>query len=386
MRRSFIAVLVTLAAATSARAEQQRPTTGFVPLPPGMGRVIQGDSPTRILFLNRCAGGCTFTPGFDDSRVDQSSIVGQTSFLAEYPWGDDSWDRTVACVKTLYAGFDIEITDQDPGDVPHFEAVVAGEPGDVGMDPNVGGVAPFDCGIIDNAITFTFATKLGNQPQTLCEVIGQESAHAFGLDHELDCQDPMTYLDGCGNKCFQDTAARCGEQNERECWCGGDTQNSYRMLADIFGTRTASFSAAVSEPQANTTVLPGFFVRATGNIPCLRSIAASLVRDGVETPIGELFTWPYVFNTPSDLAPGPMTVRVVATDHAGASYEDAIAIMIGGDNPAPDAGIDQCDNCGGGGCAAGPSSDRTPWILVGTFLSFCLLRPRKTTRQERARS
>jgi uncharacterized protein (TIGR03382 family) len=128
-----------------------------------------------------------------------------------------------------------------------------------------------------------------------------------------------------------------------------------------------------------------FFVRADGTIPCLRSIAAFLVRDGVQTPLGELFNWPYVFNTPLDLSPGPMTVRVVATDHADNSYADVIDIVVGGDNPAPDAGVvDPCETCGGGngfsagggGCQTSPSQS-APWLFL--FAALVVLRRRRVS-------
>ena len=63
--------------------------------------------------------------------------------------------------------------------------------------------------------------------QSLCETVTQEVAHAFTLDHELLCEDPMTYLDGCGAKSFQNVLAPCGEYEERPCSCGDPAgQNS----------------------------------------------------------------------------------------------------------------------------------------------------------------
>ena len=69
----------------------------------------------------------------------------------------------------------------------------------------------------------------------ICETAGQETAHAFGLDHEFLCQDPMTYLVGCGAKSFQDEYVPCGEFQPRECNCGTPTQNSVQSMYQLFG-------------------------------------------------------------------------------------------------------------------------------------------------------
>lgn len=349
----MLVAAIVLAAPLTAAAEPAQ--TGWVPLPEGMGSVVEAPS-SRLLYLNRCAEGCSITPGFDDSRADTSSIVAQTAFIPAYPWGDESWSRMVTCVRTLYASFDIEVTDIDPGAVPHFEAIVAGEPTDVGMSPGVGGVAPFTCGVIDNAITFTFAGKLGDQAQRICEVVGQESAHAFGLDHELLCQDPMTYQSGCGNKCFQDVDATCGEWMERECACGGDTQNSFAALSEIFGTRASEPGVSITEPREGAEVGAGFFVRVEAAVPCLAQVEAFL--DGAS--LGVIGAWPYVFNTSASLAPGEHEVRVVARDHAGGEVERTLEVTVVEGDPGGGPGTGPCAGCSGGGnnpprggCSAG---------------------------------
>jgi hypothetical protein len=76
---------------------------------------------------------------------------------------------------------------------------------------------------------------MGNNPEAIAIVVGQESAHAWGLDHEYKCDDPMTYLNWCGNVQFQDGDYPCGEYSERACSCGGATQNSYQHIMGIFG-------------------------------------------------------------------------------------------------------------------------------------------------------
>jgi MYXO-CTERM domain-containing protein len=142
----------------------------------------------------------------------------------------------VACVRDQYSRFDLNVVDQDPGEAAHFEAIVAGYPEDIGEGGGVGGIAPFTCnGVWENSINFTFAASLGGNAQVLCEVIAQESGHVMGLEHAYLCEDPMTYLDGCGPKTFQDIDAECGELSVRPCECGNATQNSVQHLLGLFG-------------------------------------------------------------------------------------------------------------------------------------------------------
>jgi MYXO-CTERM domain-containing protein len=207
-----------------------------------------------ILYLDRCAGGCSVEPGVDDARADTSSLIAGPATLAEFRHGDAAWSEVVECVRATYAPFAIEVTDVDPGDAPHFEAKVAGEPADIGAT-GIGGLAPFDCGVIDNALTFSFANIYGDVDD-LCATVAQESAHAFGLEHEILCDDPMTYMDACGPKRFQDVEAPCGGYGERACECGGATQSSYRKLLEALGPAGAPVLQAGDPPCSGEECAP----------------------------------------------------------------------------------------------------------------------------------
>jgi hypothetical protein len=166
---------------------------------------------SRVIYLNR--DGAILRPGDNDSARQRSSVVAQPTLITGWDIDDDTWADTVACVADIYAPFDVAITDEDPGDVPHIEVVVGGHPGDVGLPDDVAGVSPFatDCSIIENSIVFTFTDVLPDDARTVCEVMAQEIAHSFGLDHEMLPSDPMTYLDYDGERTFKDEMASCGE-------------------------------------------------------------------------------------------------------------------------------------------------------------------------------
>jgi hypothetical protein len=214
---------------------QERPRATYQWVDSTRADIAQPNAHTsNIIFLNRCQGGCTFTPGNEDSRTNRSGIVSRTSSISQWAHGDANWNKLVSCVQAMYDPFDVVITDVDPGpEVEHFEAVVAGTPGNLGLSSGIGGISPFACGIINNAVNFSFA-NIYNSVTDICHTVAQESAHSFGLEHEYLCSDPMTYLDGCGKKWFHDESASCGEYSPRSCDCK-QQQNSYQELLAHFG-------------------------------------------------------------------------------------------------------------------------------------------------------
>jgi MYXO-CTERM domain-containing protein len=192
--------------------------------------------PPLPIFLNRFGG--TYTPGPDDSRNNTSIVPNGTSTIGAYPYGDASWQQVVQCLTTMFAPYNVTMVETEPGAGEYVEAVIAGHPSDVGLPNGVGGVAPIDsfqCNIIPRAIVYAFADVYGNAPQAICETAAQEIAHAFSLDHEFHCPDPMTYLGGCGTKTFRDTDAQCGEYEPRQCNCNRPFQNSVQTLIEKLG-------------------------------------------------------------------------------------------------------------------------------------------------------
>lgn len=245
-----------------------------------------------ILFLNRCKGGCIINGGIDDARANSSSIpcpggancqgggclcpsnpAGQYP-ISEFQNSDDNvgaaadaeWNQIVHCVREMYSPYAIEVTDSLPL-VSHNQGIVAGRASEIGYS-GVGGISPgTQCSPRDNVISFTFANQYGgsgiDRVWTICGVVAQETAHAYGLDHAFKfsdgrpaCSDPMTYLPDCGQKFFRNDNATCGEYGERPCKCGG-FQNSHRRLLAIFGQGTPITrppTMTVTQPTGGETV------------------------------------------------------------------------------------------------------------------------------------
>src|SRR5688500_8680338 len=111
---------------------------------------------SRTIYLNR--DGVTLRPGDNNSSANTSAVVSVPTYITPWDIDDEMWSDTVACMRELYGPFDVVVTDVDPGDVPHIEAVFGGHPADVGLPDNVAGVSPFttDCAVIERSVVFTF--------------------------------------------------------------------------------------------------------------------------------------------------------------------------------------------------------------------------------------
>ncbi|MBI4511217.1 MAG: Ig-like domain-containing protein [Deltaproteobacteria bacterium] len=332
MHKSLASALMTTLALSGSAVHAQSdeaPQGIYVPIPkPRVHAIPFGPGPKhRVIFLNRSGG--TFSPGNDDSSQNISSIPRSVARIPPWSHGDEKWEEFVACMKDMFGRFDVEVTDVDPGATAHIEAVIGGTPGLVGLGSNVGGVAPMflDCSVVERAVTYTFSEVFRGDPQSTCQVAAQEIAHSFGLDHEVLCEDPMTYLSGCGAKTFQDKDAPCGEKSARTCMCGGSTQNSVQVLLSVLGPapdRTPPTAIIISPPDSSL-VLPGFTVETTAedNTGIARvelHIDGTLVESD-ETP-------PYSFSTPKGLEKGEHRVEVRAVDGQGNTTPDSVRVKL----------------------------------------------------------
>jgi hypothetical protein len=250
--------------------------------------VVLGDQPpvaappkrlegTAVLYLNRCALGCTVYVGPNDAPAHTTPIPctsgancppgagvcfcqnhGAGAFqlqpfqdqtgMAGTPAADADWAAIVQCVKEIYSPFNITVTDQQPTGVVYSEGIVAGEAMQIGYPNSASlGFGSVQCGGANNGLSFTFANEalFPGRVQFLCGVIGQETAHSFGLEHEYEfidgtsaCRDPMSYRNDCGGqRFFRNKIGSCGEGGPRSCECGG-LQNTHQKLLTILGPGT----------------------------------------------------------------------------------------------------------------------------------------------------
>jgi hypothetical protein len=279
----------------------------------------------------------------------------------------------------MFSRFDVTITDVDPGDIQHIESVVAGRPEDLGLPKNIGGISPFasNCSVIDRSIVYTFADLFGDNYQFACQVVAQEVAHSFGLDHELLCEDPMTYLGGCGAKTFQDEYAPCGESEARPCACGAATQNSVEMLASRIGAPSSPGDPAVAivSPVAGDLVDHGFEIEIeASDDDAIDEVRVSI--DGVGYV--SLASAPYRVAVDMELEIGPHLVEVEAVDMTGASSRTSVEVLLvpGGNLADPQ---NPFDNLMPGCSTAAGTGDFAGFALA--LLALCLGRRRRRARR-----
>lgn len=282
-----------------------------------------------LLYVNRCEGGETITSaGFENSRTNSSTIIPRTITFPAYPGSNSSWTSLMSEVRSILSPFGIEVTDQDPGDTPHTEIIACGQSF---LGSSVLGVAPFGCGLVANAIGYAFAEEHFSERQ-LAETIVHEAGHTWTLNHLYDCADPMTYLEGCGNKSFQDSSLQCagvgggGSWQVEPCSCGGTTQNSFQTLFGYFGPNNNAFPVLnLEQPAENALVGPGFTIRG--------SSSGGNGEESVEIYIDGILKQRFLGSSidvlaPDDIADGAHQLKVTVTDQYGRSDETERAFTV----------------------------------------------------------
>ncbi|MCA9673882.1 MAG: hypothetical protein KC464_02485 [Myxococcales bacterium] len=345
-----------------------------------------------IIYMNHV--GTTLSPGDNDARTNRSTLVSQTTAVPAWSTTQAKWDQIMSCVRNMWAPFNVVVTDVDPGNVPHYESIVTTQPGVIGMDPNVGGVSPFTigCNVIPNSIVFTFADAFGGDAETICEVVGQETAHSFGADHELLASDPMTYLQYNGLQSFKDQSVSCGEYQSRQCGLQGEcgtNQNSYQFLMQRIGPAGTDTipTVAITSPADGATVAPGFAVSASAS----DDGAVARVELWIDGALAEtLSSAPFTFTTSPSLSAGAHQVETRAYDSGEQVGTAQITVQLstsgggggdgtGGNPDDPGAGGNPDDPSPSelvSGCSAGGGSGSSLGLL-GLALVGLLARRRR---------
>jgi uncharacterized protein (TIGR03382 family) len=329
MRVTLLAAVLSLSAGVADAETFKRPIVW-------KNRVIEAEQPTggaialtnvsRKLYLNDCMpSGCAVSPGTDSSLLNRSSIPDTATTLSAYPHGTEHWNKLVQCVKDTFAPFTIEVLTVDPGTVePHFEVMIGGSDTQLHPQLSAGGVAPYvSCNAQrSNGLSFVFP-ETTNSLNYLCGAVVQEAMHVWGLDHELDAKDPMTYLELGSLKRFQNNDADCGEElsDPRRCRCGTSSgvpsnpnkQNSFRYMINTFGLNPslAAPTLEITTPREGGWVKPGFPIGAIMTSP-LEAISAEIKIDS--TVAATLDMAPFVVNAPASVTAGPHAITVTGAD------------------------------------------------------------------------
>lgn len=354
------ATAVDVDAQVSVRADE---TLDYVVVDPAPPTFHAGPN---YLYLNRCASGCSATAGRDDAVADRSSILGRDGVpssvtLAPFMWDQATWDGVVSCVRATYAIYGVEVVTEPPSGA-HVEVMVAGTAAALGLAGNTLGIAPLanDCSPLPSALAYAFANAHLSGPDLvneLCATVAHEAGHIYGLDHEFECKDPMTYLTGCGVKVFLNRTVACGEFDApRSCKCS-ERQSSHRKLYDVLGPGTPPPPPMISvlSPAPGATVSPTFsvFVDVLGRPATTVELWINGSQIGALP--GKLTDSPYELVTPAALFDGVLDLEVRVYDDLGTLGTTTLTVQKGA--ACADAG--SCPTgfaCDAGRCLAPPGT------------------------------
>lgn len=312
---------------------------------------------SKVLFVN--FDGLTLNPcNNNDPRNNCSTIF----FGTVEPYSGDAAKRAsvIQIVRSRVEDFGITVTDQRPESGDYDMEVVGNW---AGVDPDFAGVAPsIDC--FDNRGGETsFTLDSSGTSDGMAEVILQEVAHTWGLEHineQTDLLYPTTqgqnkaFVDEClkivSDTDLNETFGQCNAMHSN--FCDPGWQNSYREMLELFGPSIADTSAPLLEIIFPTegAVIEGDFglmVRfADDQSPAV--IRASILVEGaaLEMPVQQdgAYAAPVELEFPiQGLPDGEYTISIDGQDESDNPASDAVTFTIIG-NPAPVEGESETDS------------------------------------------
>jgi len=365
----FLATLAAPAAALAAPAVRPRSAMVWEPVDPAIAR---SQVNSHIIYLNRCpVSGCAVVEGTTSSVSDPVRSSLGHGVLSAFTQGDKVWGTVVDCMKEVYAPFNVQITEVDPGAEPHFEIIFGGKPQELGMESGLGGVSPFSCmPYIPNSVVFVFDVW-DNNAEEICATAAQEIAHSFAIDHGTEPSDPMTYFSYAGRRHYKNAQVQCGSDcdaqhrsplgatctgptfQNHECACGNgaQTQNDVQIIHALFGDVAPSPPAVrITAPRPGDTVTAGFPV-STEITDDTSVVSAELRVDGelIQSATGN----PRGFTGPLQLTDGTHTIEVTGYDDLGTPGRARVQVVVGPGCEAPADCPLETDTCVGGRCVAG---------------------------------
>lgn len=337
-----------------------------------------------VIFVN--FAGVTTMMGADNSKIDSSSIFGQ-SFD---PFGGDQAAHTavVDAVHMDFSAYDIEIVEERPASGDYTMAVVSPTNPAGG---SVLGIAPLDChdGMPNNVVFAFHGAGDMFGPSGVAGTISHEVGHSYGLEHVNDGTDIMNPSNSGGDPTFHDTCTQlvdpavvCGAAHTLFC-PEGTTQNSHQELLEIFGSSTPDTLAPVvtiTTPGNNQGLDVGepFRIEVTASDDDeVRTVNLLLDGEPLMSDTEAPFGWDIV-NIPE----GVFELSATATDRVGnEGLSDVVTIYVGIEPPeaedtsgGTDGGAGQD---GGGGCGCTQSRDSMPALAMGVLALALVCRRRR---------
>jgi MYXO-CTERM domain-containing protein len=383
------ALVLALVPSTASAAEPQGPLdtlAGARPigraLPPSPAGLVATERPQRlgakILYVNFDGVQMTWCGGSNDPHQNCSTIF-QGVVL---PFSGDAVQRAsvVQIIRKRIADFGITVTDQRPQSGDYDMEMIGNWEG---ANPDFAGIAPnIDCFDAEGG-EVSFTLEASGSADGIAEIVLQELAHTWGLEHVDEQQDLLYPTTQGTNKTFQDACHKIVEDtqlNETNGYCNAvhtefcdyGWQNSYQELLYVFGEAvpdTQPPGVTIVAPADGATIDGGNVDLVIGLLddqsPAVITTDIVLHSDALPAPVeaGGAYAAPSELTFPiTDLPDGTYTLRVDVTDESENPAADEITFTVVG-NPVEepgDSGDDadgSGDDEGSGGAGSGDAGD-----------------------------
>ncbi len=295
------------------------------------------------------------------------------------PFTGDAVQRAsiIQVIRSRVDNYGVTVTDTRPQSGDYDMEMVGNWQG---QNPDFAGVAPnIDCFDATGGET-SFTLEASTSADGIAEIVLQEIAHTWGLEH-IDEQSDLLFPTTAGsNKTFRDECYKIvgdTQLNPTNGWCNNvhtnfcsfGWQNSHQELLFLFGPSlpdTAAPAVAIINP-SNGAMVDGGDVDLTISLQDDQTpavIATTIVLSGgpLEEPVetGGSYASPGELTFPIEGLPdGEYTVQVDIEDESDNPASDMITFTVIGNPPAgnDDGAV---DDSGGNGDAGGTAGDDGP--------------------------
>jgi hypothetical protein len=323
----------------------------------------------KILYVN--FDGADMNGCFNNDPHNDCSTIFDGVVL---PYSGDATKRAsvIQILRNRVEDFGITVTNQRPADGDYDMEMVGNWQGE---QPGFAGVAPnIDCFDNDGG-EVSFTLESSGTADGIAEIVLQEAAHTWGLEHVNDGGDLLfpttsgtnkTFVDECF-KIVSDTSLNesngiCNQVHTE--FCNSGWQNSYQELLFVFGESVADMIAptvAIAAPADGAMVSGDFDVVvdiADDQSPVVMEMTLTLSGGALAEPasVDGAYAGPSSISFPiEDLPDGEYTVLVEGLDESGNAASDQITITV-----ATESGDDTTSATGPVDDTSGGSTDPDP--------------------------
>jgi len=319
----------------------------------------------KILFVN-----------FDGANMNACNSGPQDNcsnlfFGTVLPYTGDAAKRAsvIQIVRTRLNDFGITVTDTRPGS-GDYDMEMVGDWAGVG-DQGFAGVAPGPVDCFDNrGGQVSFTLEASGTSDGISEIVLQEVAHTWGLEH-VDDQGDLLYPTTQGqNKIFKDECltivrlnddgstspvnASCNQMHNQ--FCSNNVQNSYQEMLALFGPGipdTTPPTVQILEPAEGSTVEGDVNLKVSfedNQSPIIINATITIESDSLDEPVESdgAYAGPSELDFPvQGLPSGEYTITIDAEDEDDNPTSDSVTFTIIGDPPAGSGGDEGGDDSGG---------------------------------------